>query len=186
MKDTQWPRFQVFLQEKPGEPHQDVGSVHAPDAELALFNARDVFVRRPECASLWVVPAGEIFSKTAQELARWNPPPGSKGVSEGSLEPYYVFNKQRSAGTQTLVGVVEAASPEEALQLGVTRFSGQKPPFAWWVFPAGRITASDPQDTASLFSPALDKPFRLSTDFHTVSAMREIRQRQEREARDAG
>jgi ring-1,2-phenylacetyl-CoA epoxidase subunit PaaB len=68
MTDTQWRRFEVFVQEKVGEPYQNVGAVHAPDAEMALQNARDVFVRRPECVSLWVVPAEMIFAKTAQEL----------------------------------------------------------------------------------------------------------------------
>jgi hypothetical protein len=30
-------------------------------------------------------------------------------------------------------------------------------------------------DVDSFFKPALDKPFRLSTDFHTVSMMRQIK-----------
>jgi ring-1,2-phenylacetyl-CoA epoxidase subunit PaaB len=58
--DSQWPRYEVFKQDRPGRPHQNVGSVHAPDAELALQNARDVFARRPSCHSLWVVPAEVI------------------------------------------------------------------------------------------------------------------------------
>ncbi len=68
MPDTQWSRYQVFLQEKPGTPHQDMGSIHAPDREMALLNARDVFVRRPACVSLWIVPVQSIFSRTAQEI----------------------------------------------------------------------------------------------------------------------
>jgi len=39
MTDTQWHRFEVFVQEKAGEPHQNVGAVHAPDEEIALQNA---------------------------------------------------------------------------------------------------------------------------------------------------
>ena len=46
MTDTQWPLYEVFEQERPGQPHRNAGAVHAPDPELALQNARDVFVRR--------------------------------------------------------------------------------------------------------------------------------------------
>jgi 1,2-phenylacetyl-CoA epoxidase PaaB subunit len=52
LSDTQLPRFQVFCKQAapPGR-----GSVHAPDSGLALLNA-EVFVRRPECSGLWVIP----------------------------------------------------------------------------------------------------------------------------------
>ena len=66
--DTQWPRYEVFQQSRPGGPYQSVGSVHAPDAEIALQNARDVFVRRPQTVSLWVVPAEQILARTQEEL----------------------------------------------------------------------------------------------------------------------
>lgn len=179
--DTQWPRFQVFLQERPGAPHQDVGSVHAPDAELALLNARDVFVRRPECVNLWVVPVSAIYSRTAEELAaEENQAEQNAGAVEiappsADIETYYVFNKTRTAGTQTQVGQVEAASPPNALQAARQQFSGSPPPYMWWIFPTRRVVQSAPQDIESMFAPAEDKPFRLSTDFHTVSAMHKIK-----------
>lgn len=69
MSDTQWPRYEVFKQDNPKKPHEAVGSVHAPDAEMALLNARDVFVRRPFAVSLWVVKADNIFTMTREELA---------------------------------------------------------------------------------------------------------------------
>jgi ring-1,2-phenylacetyl-CoA epoxidase subunit PaaB len=182
--DTQLPRFQVFLQEKEGQPHQDVGSVHASDAEMALYNARDVFVRRPECASLWVVPANEIYSRTAQELALETSGQAAMQAEAGEgrapsnvIETYCVFSKAKPAGAQTLAGEVQAHSPAEALLQGIARFGGEKAAFAWWVFAARRIKSSEPQDVESMFSPALDKLFRLSTDFHTLTAMREIRER---------
>jgi ring-1,2-phenylacetyl-CoA epoxidase subunit PaaB len=199
MPDTQLPRFQVFLQEREGAPHQDVGSVHAPDAELALQNGRDVFVRRPECASLWVVPVEAIFSRTAQELevesSRTNGEQiiageqsiageeiiaAQVGSSQGkrrknSEEAYYVFHKTRQIGTQTLAGQVQASSPEAALQQAIGQYSGRQPALVWWVFPARCVTASQPLEADSFFSPALDKPFRMATDFHTLTAMRAIK-----------
>jgi len=52
---TQWPRYEVFKQDKPNKPYEAIGTVHAPDGELALFHARNVHVRRPACHGLWVV-----------------------------------------------------------------------------------------------------------------------------------
>ncbi len=68
MMDSQWHIYQVFEQERADLPHRNAGSVHAPDAEMAMENARDVFARRPNCTSMWVVPERAIFPKTVQEL----------------------------------------------------------------------------------------------------------------------
>jgi ring-1,2-phenylacetyl-CoA epoxidase subunit PaaB len=176
MNDTQWPRFQVFLQDKEGAPHQDVGSVHAPDPELALLNARDVFVRRPECINLWVVPVSAILTKTFQELQATDreSEAGRRGSGYSSEEEYQVFCKIRPAGTHTLVGQVLAVSPSMAMAVAVKRFSGKTVPFSWLVFPSSKVTHSDPQDLESMFTPARDKLFRMSTNFHTFSAMRKI------------
>ncbi len=60
--DTEWPVWEVFQQEKRGDPHIHVGSVHAPDAELALLEAREQYVRRGTAVSLWVAPADAIVA----------------------------------------------------------------------------------------------------------------------------
>ncbi len=57
-----WPLWEVFVRSRAGLAHQHVGSLHAPDAELALANARDVYTRRGEGASLWVVPASAVVA----------------------------------------------------------------------------------------------------------------------------
>jgi ring-1,2-phenylacetyl-CoA epoxidase subunit PaaB len=179
--DTQLPRYQVFLQEKAGGPYEDVGSVHAADPEMALQNARDVFVRRPETHSLWVAPAEAIYSRTAQELEveeRTGVEPGtepSTGERESSEKRYYVFCKARSAGTQTLVGEVQASSPGAALEQARGAFPARRSPFAWWVLPASQVFASRAEDVESMFAPAFTKPFRLATEFHTLTAMRTIK-----------
>jgi ring-1,2-phenylacetyl-CoA epoxidase subunit PaaB len=172
MTDTQWPRYQVFLQEREDAPFQDVGSVHAPDAELALLNARDVFVRRPECTRLWVVPVGAIFSRTLEELHREMP--GESGVID-VVESYSIFCKLKPAGTHLLQGQIIAATPPQALHRAREQFTGLSKASSRMVFPTRVIIASDPSESASLFKPAFNKPFRMSTDFHTVTAMRVIK-----------
>jgi len=172
--DTQWPRFQVFVQVKAGEPFLDYGTVHASDAEMALLNARDVFARRPACVAMWVVPVEGIFSKTSQELKTWN---DTSSMDNAKVpEPYYVFTKPKSIGTQTLLGQVKAASPEQALLLALKQYQNKKSTFVWWVFPARLVLSSQEQDIPSLYAPAGEKNFRLSTDYKTVTAIRKLRQ----------
>ena len=47
--------------------HRHVGSVHAPDAQLALRHARDTYTRRGEGVSLWVAPSAEIVASDPDE-----------------------------------------------------------------------------------------------------------------------
>jgi len=60
MPDTQWKVFEVFHQQSRGEPHVHVGSIHAPDAEVALILAKEQYGRRQACANFWVVPTDAI------------------------------------------------------------------------------------------------------------------------------
>lgn len=48
-------------------PHARFYSLHAPDAELALRNARDLYTRRGEGISLWVVPSAAITASSPDE-----------------------------------------------------------------------------------------------------------------------
>lgn len=178
MNDTQWPRYQVFLQEKIGEPYQDVGSVHAPDPELALQNARDVFSRRPFCTGIWVVPVEQIFSRTREELESWVDP---KIDPVGMPETYLVFCKEKSTGTATQSGSVSGFTPETAMQAALHKFAKNPPAFTWWVFPETSVTASQREDAGAMFNPALDKPFRQSSFYHVVTAMREAERGNENE-----
>jgi len=66
--DTEWSSWEVFQQARRGEHHVHVGTVHAPDAELALVLAKESFARRGECVNLWAVPARAIAA-TAYEDA---------------------------------------------------------------------------------------------------------------------
>lgn len=55
-----WPLWEVFVRSSRGLSHVHAGSVHAPDATMALRNARDLYTRRNEGTSVWVVPAEAI------------------------------------------------------------------------------------------------------------------------------
>ena len=61
------PLWEVFVRSRRGLSHNHVGSLHAADAEMALRNARDVFTRRMEGVSIWVVPSSAITASSPDE-----------------------------------------------------------------------------------------------------------------------
>jgi ring-1,2-phenylacetyl-CoA epoxidase subunit PaaB len=78
MADTQWPLWEVFTQPNKGEPFEHAGSVHAPDGELALQNARDVYARRGEAVNLWVVPTAAIVASAPSDSGPFFEPGNDK------------------------------------------------------------------------------------------------------------
>jgi ring-1,2-phenylacetyl-CoA epoxidase subunit PaaB len=72
------PLWEVFVRPRRGLSHSHVGSLHAPDAELALRNARDVYTRRQEGVSIWVVPADAITASSPDEKDAFFDPAADK------------------------------------------------------------------------------------------------------------
>jgi len=72
--DGNWPLWEVFTQPPGGGPHEHAGSVHAPDAEIALQNARDVYTRRQEGTSVWVVRSDHIVASDPGDKAMYFDP----------------------------------------------------------------------------------------------------------------
>ena len=62
-----WPLFDVFIRSRAGLEHRHVGSVHAADPAMAIEHARDVYTRRQEGVSLWVVPSVAIIASDPSE-----------------------------------------------------------------------------------------------------------------------
>ncbi|MSQ73218.1 MAG: 1,2-phenylacetyl-CoA epoxidase subunit B [Betaproteobacteria bacterium] len=69
MSTREWPLFEVFIRSKQGLDHKHVGSLHAADAKMAVRAARDVYTRRQEGVSIWVVPSNAITASDPDEKA---------------------------------------------------------------------------------------------------------------------
>ena len=63
----EWPLWEVFIRSRQGLGHKHSGSLHAADAEMAIQNARDVYTRRQEGVSIWVVPAEAITASSPDD-----------------------------------------------------------------------------------------------------------------------
>lgn len=57
----------MFVRSKHGLNHKHVGSVHAADNEMAMENARELYTRRNEGVSIWVVPSETITASASDE-----------------------------------------------------------------------------------------------------------------------
>jgi ring-1,2-phenylacetyl-CoA epoxidase subunit PaaB len=62
-----WPLWEIFIRSKQGLDHKHVGSLHATDAQMAMENARDVYTRRQEGISIWVVESKFIHASNPDE-----------------------------------------------------------------------------------------------------------------------
>jgi ring-1,2-phenylacetyl-CoA epoxidase subunit PaaB len=66
MKQEEWPIWEVFVRSRAGLHHKHVGSLHATDAQMAIENARDVYTRRNEGISIWVVESKHIVASVPE------------------------------------------------------------------------------------------------------------------------
>ena len=55
-----WPLWEVFIRSSRGLSHVHAGSLHAPDETMAVRNARDLYTRRGEGVSVWVVRSSDV------------------------------------------------------------------------------------------------------------------------------
>ena len=76
--ENAWPLWEVFIRSKPGLDHNPAGSLHAADAEMAIENARDVYTRRQEGVSLWVVESKYVHASNPDDAEMFYEPSADK------------------------------------------------------------------------------------------------------------
>jgi len=157
-----WPRWEVFVRRRGGLAHVHSESVHAPDAETALQNARDTYLRRVEGVGLWVIPAAAI--------ARWeegDDEPVLPSEPAGERRLWEAFIRHRRGATFLHAGSVAAGDAEEALSRAKAAYLPAASGGAVWVAPSVAVVAADPEEAATLFEPFADKGYRQAT-FYTI------------------
>ena len=75
---NEWPLWEVFVRSKQGLEHKHCGSLHAVDAQQALQMARDVYTRRQEGSSIWVVRSDQIVANDPADKAMYFEPAQDK------------------------------------------------------------------------------------------------------------
>ena len=72
------PLWEVFIRPRNGLAHKHAGSLHASDEVMALQAARDVYTRRGEGNSIWVVASAAITASDPDQAAENFEPTGDK------------------------------------------------------------------------------------------------------------
>lgn len=75
---SDWPLWEIFIRSKQGLDHKHVGSLHAADAQMAIENARDVYTRRMEGVSIWVVESKYIHASNPDDAENFFEPAEDK------------------------------------------------------------------------------------------------------------
>lgn len=75
---AEWPLWEIFIRSKQGLDHKHVGSLHASDAQMAIENARDVYTRRQEGVSIWVVESKYIHASNPEDAESFYEPANDK------------------------------------------------------------------------------------------------------------
>jgi ring-1,2-phenylacetyl-CoA epoxidase subunit PaaB len=78
MSNKEWPLWEVFIRSKQGLNHKHVGSLRAADEVMAIENARDVYTRRSEGISIWVVGSKNVFASEPSDADALFEPADSK------------------------------------------------------------------------------------------------------------
>ncbi len=78
VQSNEWPLWEVFLRSRQGLDHKHVGSLHAADAQMAIENARDVYTRRQEGISIWVVESKYIHASNPDDAQSFYEPATDK------------------------------------------------------------------------------------------------------------
>jgi ring-1,2-phenylacetyl-CoA epoxidase subunit PaaB len=78
MTEKPIPIWEVFIRSRSGLPHRHCGSVHAADATMAVQAARDVYTRRGESVSIWVVPSSAIVASDPNDKEQLFEPTSTK------------------------------------------------------------------------------------------------------------
>jgi ring-1,2-phenylacetyl-CoA epoxidase subunit PaaB len=73
-----WPLWEIFIRSQHGLAHKHVGSLQAPDAAMAINNARDVYTRRNEGVSIWAVRSADIQASSPADKEPLFDPANSK------------------------------------------------------------------------------------------------------------
>jgi ring-1,2-phenylacetyl-CoA epoxidase subunit PaaB len=78
VETSDWPLWEIFIRSKQGLDHKHVGSLHAADAQMAIENARDVYTRRMEGVSIWVVESKHIRASNPDDAQNFYEPAEDK------------------------------------------------------------------------------------------------------------
>ncbi len=167
MSNVKWPLFEVFIRSKLAHVH--AGSLHAADLDMAMTNARDVYTRRNEGVSIWVIPSDQIFAwnfdgeTILAERVYEHPQITRKSEEQKEAEQWEVFFRTKQGLSHKHVGSISMNTASKVIAEAIQIYGDSLKITNVWVVPSAKINASDPAESESFYDPAEDKLFRHAT-----------------------
>lgn len=87
MSKDHWHLYEVFIRSKNGLAHKHAGSVHGEDNETALQSARDLYTRRGEASSLWIIRSRDIIASDPKDSGELFDPSDDKIYRHATFYP---------------------------------------------------------------------------------------------------
>jgi ring-1,2-phenylacetyl-CoA epoxidase subunit PaaB len=137
---------------------------------MALQTARDVFVRRPACHSLWVVPAAEVVTRSGEQ---WDAQ-SQVADKEGAAKPYLIFARPNQRDPHQYRSRLDAPSPAAALRQ-YYELDPDSARLGAWAVPVDSLTSSREDDAEAWFQPAEAKAYRHGSFYHPDELLRRLR-----------
>jgi len=109
--EESWPVWEVFRQERDGEPMRHAGNLRAPDAELARHYAREMYGRRQESVRIWAVPRDAI---AVIDDADWLQPPLDRSFKKPGgyvMRDKLAAARQRAGREESLADMTSGTEP---------------------------------------------------------------------------
>jgi ring-1,2-phenylacetyl-CoA epoxidase subunit PaaB len=156
----QWPQYEVFIKSRNGLEHKHSSSLHATDSQHALLLARDVYTRRQEGNSLWVVATRHISQNGAEPAADTSDTP----------RQFEVFLRLKPGLDHKHIGSVDACDGAAALHRAEAAF-GHYPAGSLGGVPSAAVLACEAEWHEPFFDAMADKTYRLPTFYQLPAAV---------------
>lgn len=156
----QWPQYEVFIKSRNGLEHKHSSSLHATDSQHALLLARDVYTRRQEGNSLWVVAASDVSQNGMVPAASRSEIP----------QQFEVFLRLKPGLDHKHIGSIDACDGAAALRSAEAAF-GHYPAGSLWVLPSTAVLTSEAEWSEPFFDAMADKTYRLPTFYQLPAAV---------------
>jgi ring-1,2-phenylacetyl-CoA epoxidase subunit PaaB len=172
MIQKEWPLWEVFIRSRQGLNHKHVGSLHAVDFDMAIENARDVYTRRMEGVSIWVIESNKLnasepkdndvlFESSHDKI--YKHPTFSSLPEELNHTLWEVFIQSKQGLNFKHVGSLHAEDVDMAIETAREGYTRSMEGVSIWVVQSNEIHANEPNEQDALFEPANDKTYRHPT-----------------------
>ena len=173
----QFETYEAFVQIKEEKSLDHVGSVHAPNEEMAFLFAKEQYTRRGMfCNALCIVKTENIIASDFSDnkisiYDAFNAHPSGDITNE--FEIFHLFKRGKH---HRYIGTVNAKDFEDAMANSKAFYPSEKPIYNVWVINSEDILTSDDGDR-DIWETLKEKQYREAIDYKGQDRIRAYKER---------